>query len=108
MTLKQTLDLCGNVIDLTAIDSKGSIIVSVDTLRQPNSITAWKSISQPPLETFRVSSGKWAPIEDSMVLAINSAGTSSVPEGLEQKKQDELSDAVYGVSKLRKRDGNDE
>ncbi|KAJ5333982.1 uncharacterized protein N7506_007765 [Penicillium brevicompactum] len=108
LTLKQTLDLCGNVIDLTAIDSKGSIIVSVDTLRQPNSITAWKSISQPPLETFRVSSGKWAPIEDSMVLAINSAGTSSVPEGLEQKKQDELNDAVYGLSKLRKRDGSDD
>lgn len=108
MTLKQTLDLCGNVLDLAAIDSKGTIVVSVDTLRQPNSTTTWKSISQPPLETFRVSAGKWAPIEDSMVLSINSEGTSIVPEGLDQKKQTELNDAVYGLAKLRKRDGSDD
>lgn len=108
MALKQTLELCGNVLDLTAIDSKGSIVVSVDTLRQPNSTTAWKSMSQPPLETFRVSAGKWAPIEDSMVLQINEEGTSGVPEGLEQKKQTELNDAVYGLAKLRKRDGSDD
>ncbi|CAG8019111.1 unnamed protein product [Penicillium olsonii] len=108
LALKQTLELCGNVLDLTAIDSKGSIVVSVDTLRQPNSTTAWKSMSQPPLETFRVSAGKWAPIEDSMVLQINEEGTSGVPEGLEQKKQTELNDAVYGLAKLRKRDGSDD
>ncbi|CAG8077734.1 unnamed protein product [Penicillium salamii] len=108
LALKQTLELCGNVLDLAAIDSKGSIVVSVDTLRQPNSTTVWKSISQPPLETFRVSAGKWAPIEDSSVLKINDEGTSSVPEALEQKKQVELNDAVYGLSKLRKRDGSDD
>lgn len=108
MTLKDTIDLGGNVLDLTAMDSKGSIVVSVDTIRQPNSITAWKSVSQPLLETFRVNAGKLAPVEDPMVLHINSEGTSGVPEALEQKKQNELNDAVYSLGKLRKRDGNDE
>jgi tRNA (guanine-N(7)-)-methyltransferase subunit TRM82 len=40
-----------------------------------------------------------------MVLAINSEGTSSLPETLEQKQKNELNDALYSLGKLRKRDG---
>jgi tRNA (guanine-N(7)-)-methyltransferase subunit TRM82 len=108
LTLQDTLELCGNILDLTTIDSRGSIVVSVDTVRQPNSTSAWKEVSQPPLETFRVSAGKWAPVEDSMVLNINSEGTSRLSETLVEKQKNELNDAVYSLGKLRKRDGSDD
>jgi tRNA (guanine-N(7)-)-methyltransferase subunit TRM82 len=43
-----------------------------------------------------------------MVLTINSEGTSHLPEAMEQKQKNELNDAVYSLSKLRKRDGSDD
>ncbi|KAJ5448336.1 hypothetical protein N7445_003157 [Penicillium cf. griseofulvum] len=104
ITHQDTLQLSGNVLALTGIDSRGSILVAVDTLREANSTDAWKLSSQPPLETFRLSSGKWAPVEDSMVIKINSEGTSSVSTTLEQKQQKELNDSMYNLGNLRKRD----
>lgn len=103
LTHQDTLQLSGNVLDLVGDNSKGSIIVSVDTLRQSDSTNVWRSSSQPPLETFRFSSGKWAPVEDSMVLKINSEGTSTLPTTLEAKQQKELNDYIYNVGILRKR-----
>ncbi|KAJ5170169.1 uncharacterized protein N7500_002952 [Penicillium coprophilum] len=104
ITHQDTLQLSGNVLDVVGIDSRGSILVAVDTLREPNSTSAWKSSSQPPLETFRLSSGKWTPAEDSVVTQINSEGTSSIPTTLEQKQQKELNDSMYSLGNLRKRD----
>ncbi|KAJ6125448.1 hypothetical protein N7471_012765 [Penicillium samsonianum] len=108
ITLQDTLELSGNVLELIGIDSRGSILVAVDTLRQSDSISAWKSSSQPPLETFQLSSGKWAPVEDSMVTKINSEGTSSLPTTIEQKQQKELNDSMYNLGNLRKRGDYDE
>ncbi|CAI7622630.1 unnamed protein product [Penicillium glandicola] len=108
ITRQDTLQLSGNVLELTGIDSRGSILVAVDTLRQSDSTSAWKSSSQPPLETFQLSSGKWAPVEDSMVIKINSEGTSSLPTTLEEKQRKELNDSLYNLSNLRKRAGYDE
>jgi tRNA (guanine-N(7)-)-methyltransferase subunit TRM82 len=105
---QDTLQLSGNAIDLTSIDSKGSILVSVDTLRQSESTSAWKSSSGPLLETFRFNSGKWAPVEDSMVLKINSEGTESLPASLEEKQKKELNETIYSVRNLRKRGEGDE
>ncbi|KAJ5503603.1 hypothetical protein N7463_006477 [Penicillium fimorum] len=104
ITHQDTLQLSGNVLALTGIDSRGSILVAVDTLRESNSTSAWKSSSQPPLETFGLSSGRLAPVEDSMVIRINSEGTSSIPTPLEQKQQKELNDSMYNLGNLRKRD----
>ncbi|OQE39063.1 hypothetical protein PENCOP_c007G02663 [Penicillium coprophilum] len=104
ITHQDTLQLSGNVLDVVGIDPRGSILVAVDTLREPNSTSAWKSSSQPPLETFRLSSGKWTPAEDPMVTKINSEGTSSIPTTLEQKQQKELNDSMYSLGNLRKRD----
>jgi tRNA (guanine-N(7)-)-methyltransferase subunit TRM82 len=104
ITHQDTLQLSGNVLALTGIDSRGSIVVAVDTLRETNSTSVWKSSSQPPLETFRFDSGKWAPVEDPMAIKINSEGTSSVPTTLEQKQQKELNDSMYNLGNLRKRD----
>lgn len=108
ITHQHTLQLSGNVLELVGIDSRGSILVAVDTLRQSDSTSAWKSSSQPPLESFRLSSGKWIPVEDSMVIKINSEGTSSLPTTIEQKEQKELSDSMYNLGNLRKRGDYDE
>ncbi|KAJ5788687.1 hypothetical protein N7457_003677 [Penicillium paradoxum] len=109
ITIQETLQLSGNVLDLVRNDSRGSIVVSVDTLRESDSTTAWRSTSNAALESFRFTSGKWTPIEeDPMVLKINSEGTSSVPATLEQKQQKELNDYIYNVAVLRKRAGDDE
>ncbi|KAJ5473225.1 hypothetical protein N7475_002791 [Penicillium sp. IBT 31633x] len=103
LTHQDTLRLSGNVLDLIGNDSKGTIVVSVDTLRQFDSMAAWRSSSQPPLQTFLFSSGKWVPVEDPMVLKINSEGTSALPTPLNLKQQKELTDYIYNVGILRKR-----
>lgn len=108
ITHQDTLQLSGNVLELVGLDSKSSILVAVDTLRQSNSTSAWKSSSQPPLEAFRLSSGKWAPVEDSMVIKINSEGTSNLPTTIEEKQQKELNDSMYNLGNLRKRGDYDE
>ncbi|OQE14762.1 hypothetical protein PENFLA_c035G01986 [Penicillium flavigenum] len=108
ITHHHTLQLSGNVLELVGIDSRGSILVAVDTLRQSDSTSAWKSSSQPPLESFRLSSGKWIPADDSMVIKINSEGTSSLPTAIEQKEQKELNDSMYNLGNLRKRGDYDE
>ena len=108
MTHQDTLQLSGNVLELVGIDSRGSIIVAVDTLREPDSTCAWRSSSQPPLETFRLNSGKWVPVEDSMVIKINSEGTSSLPTILDEKQKKELNDSMYNLGNLRKRGDYDE
>lgn len=109
ITHQDTLQLSGNVLELTGLGSKGSILVAVDTLRQSDSTSAWKSSSQPPLEAFRLSSGKWAPVEeDSMVIKINSEGTSNLPTTIEEKQQKELNDSMYNLGNLRKRGDYDE
>lgn len=108
ITHQDTLQLSGNVLGLVGLDSRGSILVAVDTLRQSDSTSAWKSSSQPPLEAFRLSSGKWAPVEDSMVIKINSEGTSNIPTAIEEKQQKELNDSMYNLGNLRKRGDYDE
>jgi tRNA (guanine-N(7)-)-methyltransferase subunit TRM82 len=108
ITHQHTLQLSGNVLELVGIDSRGSILVAVDTLRQSDSTSAWKSSSQPPLESFRLSSGKWIPAEDSMVIKINSEGTTSLPMTIEQKEEKELNDSMYNLGNLRKRGDYDE
>ncbi|KAJ5274936.1 hypothetical protein N7497_005547 [Penicillium chrysogenum] len=108
ITHQHTLQLSGNVLELVGIDSRGTILVAVDTLRQSDSTSAWKSSSQPPLESFRLSSGKWIPAEDSVVIKINSEGTSSLPATIEQKEQKELNDSMYNLGNLRKRGDYDE
>ncbi|QQK39578.1 WD40/YVTN repeat-like-containing domain [Penicillium digitatum] len=108
ITHQDTLQLSGNVLALIGLDSRGSILVAVDTLRESDSISAWRSSSQPPLEAFRFSSGKWAPVEDSMVANINSEGTSSLSTTIEEKQQKELNDSMYNLGNLRKRDDYDE
>ncbi|KAJ5509682.1 hypothetical protein N7527_011825 [Penicillium freii] len=108
ITHQDTLQLSGNVLELTGLGSRGSILVAVDTLRQSDSTSAWKSSSQPPLEAFRFSSGKWAPVDDSMVIKINSEGTSNLPTTIEEKQQKELNDSMYNLGNLRKRGDYDE
>ncbi|KOS38699.1 hypothetical protein ACN38_g10478 [Penicillium nordicum] len=108
ITQQDTLQLSGNVLELVGLDSRGSILVAVDTLRQSDSTSAWKSSSQPPLEAFHLSSGKWAPVEDSMVIKINSEGTSTLPATIEEKQQKELNDSMYNLGNLRKRGDYDE
>ncbi|KAJ5543516.1 hypothetical protein N7535_005941 [Penicillium sp. DV-2018c] len=108
MALQDTLQLSGNVLDLTSIDFKASILVSVDTLRQSESTSAWRSSSGPHLEAFQFNSGKWTSVEDPTVRMINSEGTESLPASLEEKQKKELNETIYGLSNLRKRPGGDD
>ncbi|KAJ5308711.1 hypothetical protein PENANT_c013G01043 [Penicillium antarcticum] len=103
-TLKQqeTLQLSGNVIDLVSISSKGSIVVSLDNLREPNSTSVWRSSPQALLETFRVEYGKWIPTEDSVVSKINDKDSTIVEAELDEKTTKSLNEQLYGLSVLRK------
>ncbi|KAJ5086052.1 hypothetical protein N7532_010823 [Penicillium argentinense] len=110
LKLQDTIQCFGNVLDLTGIDSRGSIAVSVDTIREPGSTEAWKSTSGTPqklLEYFQVSveveSLKWKPVEDPLATSINSAGTSALPAELDDKQKKGFDDILYTLGVLRKR-----
>ncbi|KAJ5084839.1 hypothetical protein NUU61_009418 [Penicillium alfredii] len=114
LNLQDTIQLSGNVLDVVGIDSRGLILVSVDTVREPDSTHSWKSAPSSPqtlLESFRVNLGpdslKWVPVEDSMAVKINAEGTASFPTILEEKLKREFDDALYSLGNLRKKKGEE-
>ncbi|KAJ5678423.1 uncharacterized protein N7477_004056 [Penicillium maclennaniae] len=111
ITLKSqgTVQLSGNVLDVTVIPSKGTICVSVDTVREPGSTETWKSspgASQTLIETIQVSSFQgsltWSPADDSMTAEINAAGTTDLSTSLDEKDKKTFDDYLYTLVNLRK------
>jgi hypothetical protein len=110
-TLKSqgSIQLSGNVLDVTGIPSKGTVAISVDTVREPSSTDSWKSSSTAPqtlLESFQVKSSQgtltWNPADDSMTAGINAAGTADLPPNLEAKDKKTFDDYLYTLVNLRK------
>jgi tRNA (guanine-N(7)-)-methyltransferase subunit TRM82 len=79
----------------------------VDTVRESGSTDIWKSNSGALLESFQVSLGpaglKCALSEDTMVVNINSVGTSNLPTGLNEKQQKEFNDSLYNLGNMKKK-----
>jgi tRNA (guanine-N(7)-)-methyltransferase subunit TRM82 len=94
---------------VTGIPSKGTVAVSVDTVREPSSTDSWKSSSTAPqtlLESFQVNFSQgdltWNPADDSMTAGINAAGTADLPTSLEAKDKKTFDDYLYTLVNLRK------
>lgn len=111
-TLKHqdTIQLSGNILDLTTLDSRGSIIVSVDNNREPGSTETWRkkvNPSQALLETFQVTTDKgslkWQATEDALATSINAAGTSAIPTDVDDKTKKTFDSVLYSSGVLRKR-----
>ncbi|KAJ6101945.1 hypothetical protein N7486_004372 [Penicillium sp. IBT 16267x] len=104
---QDTIQLSGNVLGLVGIDSRGSVIVSVDTVREAGSTDIWKSSSGALLESFQIKLGpdglKCVPTEDAMVANINSVGTSGLPTELNEKQQKEFNDSLYNLGNMKKK-----
>lgn len=112
---QESIQLSGNILDVTGLDSHGAIIVSVDNVREPGSTETWKSSPSTPqilLESFQATtkegSLKWNPTTDDVfVTAINAAGTSPIPTDADDKQKKTLDGALYSMSVLRKRQHED-
>ncbi|KAJ5654611.1 hypothetical protein N7490_001614 [Penicillium lividum] len=107
---QDTIQLSGNVLGLVGID-QGSIVVSVDTVREAGSTETWKSSSGVLLESFQINLGpdglKCVPVEHPMVTTINAVGTSDLPAVLSEKQQKELNDSLYNLGNMKKRSNED-
>lgn len=102
------------MLDLTSLDSNGSIIVSVDAVREPGSTDTWKEspVSSQILTEYLqigISDGgvKWAVGEDSRTAGINAAGTSDLSATLDTKQKKVIDDTLYNLGNLRKRTFDD-
>ncbi|KAJ5934168.1 tRNA (guanine-N(7)-)-methyltransferase non-catalytic subunit trm82 [Penicillium verhagenii] len=107
---QDSIKLSGNVLGL--IESQGSVIASVDTVREVGSTDIWKSSSGALLESFRLNIGpdglKCVPAENSVVASINSFGTSDIAADLNEKKQKEFNNSLYNLVNMKKRSGHEE
>ncbi|OJJ47832.1 hypothetical protein ASPZODRAFT_131423 [Penicilliopsis zonata CBS 506.65] len=108
------IQLTGNALSLATVESQGTIIVSVDGIREPGSFQDWRTDSTSPqilLESFKVQTTQgnlsWEPLATPMTTAVNSTGTT-VLAALEPKQQKELNDSLYSVGNLRKRSHADD
>lgn len=107
---QDTIQLSGNILDLAGVDSRGSIVVSVDNIRESGSTEAWKTSLRAPqilLESFQVNTDqgslKWNQTEDALVASINSAGTSAISTDVDGKQKKALDGVLYSLGVLRKR-----
>lgn len=110
LKLQDTIQLSGNVLDLTGIESTASVVIAVDTIREPGSTNAWKSGPGAPqrlIESFRFSLGqgslKLVAAEDSMASNINSTGTADLPASLDAKQKKAFDDSLYNLVNLQKK-----
>lgn len=111
-TLKHqdTIQLSGNILDLASLDSRGSIVISVDNIRESGSTEAWKSSLEGPqtlLEYYQVTTDqgslKWNTAEDPLVAKINAAGTSAIATDVDDKQKKVLDGVLYSGGVLRKK-----
>ncbi|KAJ5586761.1 tRNA (guanine-N(7)-)-methyltransferase non-catalytic subunit trm82 [Penicillium hispanicum] len=102
-----TIQCSGNVLDVAGIDSRGSLVVSVDAVREPGSTNTWNSTPGALLEAFQITHGPsglaFNSTEDPLVTNINSNGSSELSTAIDAKKKKELDDSLYNLGNLRKR-----
>lgn len=110
LKFQDVIQLGGNVLDVVGIESTGSIVVSVDNLREPGSTNTWRSspgASSSLLESLHINSSqdglKFGPSEDALAVAINSTGTSELSATLDAKQKKELDDSLYSLANMKKK-----
>lgn len=102
------------MLDLATIDSNGSVVVSVDAVREPGSTDMWKESPVSPqtlTECLQISISdgglKWAVSKDSRTACLNAGGTSGLSATLDAKQKKAIDDALYNLGNLRKRTFDD-
>ncbi|KAJ5363834.1 tRNA (guanine-N(7)-)-methyltransferase non-catalytic subunit trm82 [Penicillium cataractarum] len=115
-TLKSqgVVQLSGNVLDIACIDSQGSVVISLDTIRESGSTDMWKENAVSPQTLteclqFSIADGglKWTVGDDTRTASINAGGTSSLPVTLDAKQKKTINDTLYNLGNLRKRTFDD-
>ncbi|OOQ84498.1 tRNA (guanine-N(7)-)-methyltransferase non-catalytic subunit trm82 [Penicillium brasilianum] len=108
------VQLSGNVLDLASIDSQGSVIISLDAVREPGSTDMWKESPVSPQTLteclhFSISDEglTWTVGDDTRTASINAVGTSSLPATLDAKQKKIMDDTLYNLGNLRKRTFDD-
>ena len=96
---------------MAVIDSRGTIVVSVDNMREPGSTDTWKSSPGDFLEALRITSSpsglKCNLTDDLLVTNINSAYTSDLPINPVAEEKKAIDEALYSLGSLRKKTFDD-
>lgn len=107
LKLQGSIQLSGNVLDLSTDEANTTIFVSVDCVREAGSTQTWRSKISPDQALVESFSAKWdqgclqwEPVTDPVVSNINSQGTLDLPVEADQK---ELNESLYNLEHLRKR-----
>ncbi|KAL4779291.1 hypothetical protein BJX76DRAFT_341244 [Aspergillus varians] len=119
MTPHQPIKTSGNILDVQVCEDINTVLISVDSIREPGSTQEWRSSPDSPatlLEAFRLKQGstgstiEWESVSDPMISTINAAGTLPVllSEKAEQKEKTALNNSLYGLENLRKKLSDDQ
>ncbi|KAJ5893336.1 hypothetical protein N7495_005027 [Penicillium taxi] len=110
LKFQDTVQLSGNSLDVVGADASGSVIVSVDAVREAGSTNTWRSspnTTQALLQTFEARPGQnglqFILLESPVASSINSSGTSDLSASLEAKKRKEIDDSMYTLGNLKKK-----
>ncbi|WEW58272.1 tRNA (guanine-N(7)-)-methyltransferase non-catalytic subunit trm82 [Emydomyces testavorans] len=108
ITARAPIELSGNALDVTAVDRKGTILVSVDNIHSPGTTNELRDSAResPLLQCYFVSSDgefTWNEGYNRAVETINTSEATDIIADTETRKQVEaLSGSLYGVENLRK------
>ncbi|KAJ5483903.1 tRNA (guanine-N(7)-)-methyltransferase non-catalytic subunit trm82 [Penicillium diatomitis] len=114
LKLHSHLQLSGNVLDLVTSGPNGSLIASIDAVREQGTGGSWRTSAVSPQtlaeriqlelssDVLSISAG-----QDSITESLNAAGTSNIPATLDAKQRKALDDTVYNLGNLRKRTFDD-
>ncbi|KAL2853160.1 hypothetical protein BJX68DRAFT_265383 [Aspergillus pseudodeflectus] len=112
---QKPLTTTGNVLDVQPHPLDNTLLVSVDSIREPGSTQDWRSApasSQTLLEAFTLKQGgqmlEWESAPSAFTDSINAAGTSIVSAGADKKAQTVLNTSLYGLENLRKKTYGDD
>ena len=110
LKLQGSIQLSGNILDLTSDEANSTIFVSVDCVREPGSTQTWRSGTSAPqilIESFcanwKQGRLQWEPIENSLVTNVNAQQTLKFPATIDGKRQKEINESLYNLEHLRKR-----
>lgn len=96
---------------MAPINSNGSIVASVDSVREAGSTDSWKPSSGALLESFQLQLSdngvKASLIENPVVTNVNLAGTTDIPADINEKQKKELNDSLYNLENMKKKTFDD-
>ncbi|KAJ5179202.1 tRNA (guanine-N(7)-)-methyltransferase non-catalytic subunit trm82 [Penicillium capsulatum] len=110
LKFQNTIKLSGNALEVACVESRESILVSVDGVREPDSTNTWRSNTEGPqalLESFNVKTSQGdleiVSSEDPLAVGVNSVGTSNLSASLDVKQKEALDSSLYSLENLKKK-----